>query len=66
MKLLITLIGLVLILEGLPYMAFPESMQDWLRQLSEMKPRSLRVVGALAVIAGLLICFVTQQTDLIP
>ena len=66
MKLLITLVGLILILEGLPYMAFPESMQDWLRQLSTFKPNRLRLIGALAVVAGLIICFVTQQTDLIP
>lgn len=64
MKLLFTLIGLILILEGLPYLTFPEAMQRWLRQLMEMKPGQLRIVGLFAVGAGLLICFVTLRTSL--
>jgi uncharacterized protein YjeT (DUF2065 family) len=64
MKLLFTLIGLVFILEGLPYLTFPEAMQKWLHQLMEMKPVQLRMVGLFAVALGLLICFITMRTDL--
>ena len=64
MKLLFTLIGLVFILEGLPYLTFPEAMQNWLRQLMEMKPAQLRIVGLFAVCIGLLICFITLRTSL--
>ena len=66
MKLLFTLIGLIFILEGLPYLAFPEAMQNWFRQLMEMRPAQLRIMGLLAVVIGLLICFVTQRTNLFP
>jgi uncharacterized protein YjeT (DUF2065 family) len=66
MKLLFTLIGLIFILEGLPYLTFPEAMQNWLRQLMEMRPSQLRLVGLLAVGLGLLICFVTLRTNLFP
>lgn len=66
MKLLFTLVGLIFILEGLPYLTFPEAMQKWLRQLMEMRPAQLRMMGLLAVGVGLLICFVTQRTDLFP
>ena len=62
MKLLVTLVGLVLVLEGLPYAAFPESMRKWLRQLSDMPPKVLRVMGFLAMGAGLLLCYLTQRT----
>ena len=65
MKILITLIGLVLVLEGLPYAACPESMQNWLKQLTDMPPRILRIFGFIAIGIGLLICFVTQRTDLL-
>lgn len=65
MKYLISLIGVVLILEGLPYVAFPETMQQWLKQLSEMNPTVLRVIGLLAMGAGLLLCYITQQTNLL-
>jgi uncharacterized protein YjeT (DUF2065 family) len=64
MKLLITLIGLVFILEGLPYLTFPEAMQKWLRQLIEMRPAQVRIVGLLAVSLGLLICFITMRTEI--
>jgi len=62
MKLLVTLIGLVLVLEGLPYLAFPEKMQAWLRQLVLASPGQLRVMGIFAVASGLLLCFFTQRT----
>ena len=64
MKLLFTLVGLIFILEGLPYLTFPEAMQRWLQQLMEMKPMQLRIVGLFAVGLGLLICYVTLRTGL--
>ena len=64
MKLLITLIGLILVLEGLPYVASPETMQDWLRRLIEMQPRHLRSLGIIAMGIGFTLCFVAQRTSL--
>jgi uncharacterized protein YjeT (DUF2065 family) len=64
MKLLLTLIGLVFILEGLPYLTFPEAMQKWLRQIIRMRPAQVRIVGLLAVAFGLLICFITMRTNI--
>ena len=63
MKLLITLIGIVFIVEGIPYVAFPEAMQKWLRQLLEMRPAQLRAMGLVAMAFGLLICYVVQKTS---
>jgi hypothetical protein len=64
MKFLFTLIGLVFILEGLPYLTFPEAMQKWLQQILEMRPAQLRIVGLLAIGVGLLICYITLRTGL--
>ena len=64
MKLLVTLIGIVFIFEGLPYLAFPEAMRKWLAQLLEMQPGQMRIIGLLAVALGLLLCFLTQRTHL--
>jgi hypothetical protein len=64
MKLLTLLIGLVLILEGLPYVAAPEAMQEWLKKLSGISPGQLRSVGLIAMVAGILIIFVVQKTAL--
>ncbi len=65
MKTLITLIGLVLILEGLPYVVSPDSMQRWLRQLADMQPEHLRVAGIFAMAAGFLLCFVARKSGLL-
>ena len=64
MKLLILLIGMVLILEGLPYVAAPQAMQEWLKKLSEISPGQLRILGLAAMVTGLLICYVGQKTAL--
>lgn len=64
MKTLLTLIGLVLVLEGVPYMAFPEFMKKWLRQLSEAEPDRLRSMGLAALAAGLCLCWFAQRSGL--
>ena len=62
MKPLITLIGLVLVLEGLPYAASPESMQRWLRQILEMDPELLRRVGLAAMVVGFFLVYLAQKS----
>lgn len=62
MKILFLLVGMVLILEGIPYVAFPESMRDWLRKLSEMKAEHLRMLGLFSMGSGLMICWFVQRS----
>ena len=66
MKLFVTVIGLLMVLEGLPYFAFPEKMQAFMRQIEEMNPDHLRLIGLVSTLIGLLICYVTQRTDIFP
>ncbi len=54
--------GVVLILEGMPYVAFPESMRGWLKKVSEMKPESLRLLGLLSMSSGLVIVWFVQRS----
>jgi len=65
MKLLVLLIGMVLILEGLPYVAAPDMMRDWLAKLSQLPASQLRAFGLIAIGIGLFICFVAQRTSLL-
>ena len=62
MNLLILLVGMVLILEGLPYVAAPEAMREWLKKLSEVPAQQLRSFGLIAMGAGLFICWFVQKT----
>ena len=64
MKLFVLLIGLVFILEGLPYAASPESMRKWLLKLADLSPQQLRIMGLTAMGMGLFITWLVQKTDL--
>jgi uncharacterized protein YjeT (DUF2065 family) len=64
MKLFLTVLGLLLIVEGLPYFAFPDRMQAVMREMLEMSPSSLRWIGLVSTLIGLGICYLVQRTDL--
>jgi uncharacterized protein YjeT (DUF2065 family) len=49
MKLLFCLLGLVLVMEGIPYFAFPDKMKN------------LRAMGLLAMCAGLVIAYLFKE-----
>ncbi|MBU2539291.1 MAG: DUF2065 domain-containing protein [Proteobacteria bacterium] len=66
MKLFVTLLGLVFVLEAIPYVLFPEAMQRWLARLSQMEAGSLRATGLLALGLGLLLCYFAQRTGIFP
>lgn len=65
MKLFLLLIGLVFILEGLPYAASPDSMRKWLVKLAELSSQQLRVMGFSAMGLGLLIIWIVQKTNVL-
>ena len=64
MKLLLLLVGMVMILEGIPYVASPQSMKEWLVKLSEVDPGTLRKLGLVSMLGGLLLCWVVQRSTL--
>jgi hypothetical protein len=45
--------GMVMIVEGLPYFASPEKMKVWLERLQEMPNGVMRKVGFFMMLAGL-------------
>jgi uncharacterized protein len=65
MKLFITLVGLILVLEGLPYVAFPEAMQRWLRQLTQLPPAQVRVIGLAAMACGFAVLYFARLSGLL-
>ena len=64
MKLFVTLIGLLMVVEGLPYFAFPEKLQALMRQIEKMNPDYLRMVGLISTLVGLVICYIAQRTNI--
>ena len=57
MKYFLCVIGLVLIIEGLPYFAFPEKIKSYLRTVYEMPPGTLRIMGFVSIIIGLVLVY---------
>ena len=49
----ICVIGMVMIVEGLPYFAFPDKMKTWIRKLLEIPDRFLRRLGLVLMLIGL-------------
>lgn len=64
MKLFILVIGMVLIIEGLPYAASPETMQNWLEKLTKINAVQLRIMGIVAMAIGFFLCYVVQKTNI--
>ncbi len=53
----LTVLGMVMIVEGLPYFAFPDKMKPWLQKLIETPDRSLRGLGFGLMVAGLALIY---------
>jgi uncharacterized protein YjeT (DUF2065 family) len=64
MKLFITILGLVMVIEGIPYFTFPEKMKELLVRLEELPPETLRLIGFISMAFGLLLCYLAQRTSL--
>lgn len=57
MEFFLVVLGVVMIIEGLPYFAFPERMKEVMRAVIEMPDASLRRIGFILMAAGLAIAY---------
>jgi hypothetical protein len=53
MDFFLCVIGMVMIVEGLPYFTFPVKMKTWIIKVAEMPDGSLRRVGLVLMLMGL-------------
>lgn len=58
MKYFICVLGMVMIIEGLPYFAFPEKMKRWMLQIQEISDDTLRRFGLLLMLGGLALAYI--------
>jgi len=61
LKYLLCVLGLVLVIEGLPYFAFPRRFKTWLVQIFETPESTLRLVGFMAMAAGLFLVYLGRS-----
>ena len=53
MKFFLCVLGMVMIIEGLPYFAAPEKMKFWIGKVLTISDSSLRRVGLVLMVLGL-------------
>lgn len=58
MKFFICVLGMVMIVEGLPYFAFPEKMKRWMLQIQEISDDTLRRFGLMLMLGGLALAYI--------
>ncbi len=58
---MLTVLGLICFLEGLPYLATPDRVRQWLNWVLSSSNNSLRILGAALMIAGLLLVYLGRR-----
>ena len=53
MEFFLCVLGMVMVVEGLPYFAFPERMKFWVKKITEMPEQTLRKFGLVIMLLGL-------------
>ena len=54
-------IGMVMIIEGVPYFAAPDRMKSWMAMLMQTAPATLRRFGLIMMVAGLLLVYLGRR-----
>jgi uncharacterized protein len=57
----ICVIGMVMIVEGLPYFAFPDRMKVWVQKVLEMPDTSLRRFGLVLMVLGMWLVYMGRN-----
>lgn len=57
MRYFLCVLGMVMIVEGLPYFAWPDKMKSWLVKMLETPESDLRKIGAVVMVFGLLLVY---------
>ena len=57
MEFFLCVLGMVMIIEGLPYFAAPEKMKYWVQKVVATPDSSLRRLGLVLMMAGLVLVY---------
>ena len=61
MDFFLCVLGMVLIVEGLPYFLGPQKMKQWVQMVLEMPETYLRKVGLAVMLAGLFLVYLGKR-----
>jgi uncharacterized protein YjeT (DUF2065 family) len=61
MRYLLCVLGMVMIVEGLPYFAWPDKMKSWLKKMLDTSDGDLRKIGAVLMVVGLVLVYLGRN-----
>ena len=61
MKFFLCVIGMVMVVEGLPYFAFPEKMKYVIQKVIEMPDKALQKFGFVLMLTGLFLVYLGKS-----
>ncbi len=61
MEFFLCVIGMVMVIEGLPYFGFPEKMKDFMRVVQSQDDNTLRIFGGLMMGLGVIMIFFARR-----
>jgi len=61
MKFFLCVLGMVMVVEGLPYFAFPVKMKLVLEKVLELQDKSLQKLGFVLMLAGILLVYIGKK-----
>ena len=61
MEFFLSVIGMVMIIEGRPYFAFPDKMKTWVRKIIVSPESSLRRFGLVLMVLGLSLIYIGRM-----
>jgi uncharacterized protein len=61
MEYFLCVVGMVMVVEGLPYFGFPDKMRQFIRFVEEQDDSTLRIMGGVLMFSGLLILFIARR-----
>lgn len=59
--LLLSILGALLVLEGIPYFGFPGTVKRWALVLQEMPEKTLRILGLVIMAVGIILLFAVRS-----
>ena len=57
MSFFLCVVGMVMILEGFPYFAFPEKIKIFILKIAQTPDQSLRTIGLILMLSGLCLVY---------
>jgi len=61
MKFFLCVIGMVMVVEGLPYLAFPEKMKFVIQKVMDMPDKALQKYGFVLMLIGLCLVYLGKR-----